>query len=86
MVVPSFLFLFIDKKNVKRGIGKGDRQQLINSKQKGKHITGCYPKYLLIFTAYQVQRWWTMIKILVNIDQIVAMLEKIYSIAHITNT
>ena len=35
--------------------GKRDRQQLRNFKHKGKHKIGCYPKSLLILTAYQVQ-------------------------------
>ena len=60
MVVP-FIPPHIENKNVNRGRGKGDRQKLRNSKHKGKHKIGCYPKYLLIFTAYQVQGWWKII-------------------------
>ena len=58
-----FWFLYINNQNVKQGWGKGDRQQIRNFKYKRKHKIGCYSKYLLIFTAYQVQWWWTMILI-----------------------
>ena len=61
MGVPFFFFPYIENKNVKRGRGKGDRKQLRNSNHKVKHIIGFYPKYLLIFTAYQLQGWWTII-------------------------
>ena len=27
----------------------------------GNNISGCYPKYLRVFTTYQVQGWWTNI-------------------------
>ena len=60
-MVPFFWFLYINKKNVKRGRGKGDRQQLRNFNHKGKNKIGFYPKSLLIFTAYKVQGWWTTI-------------------------
>ena len=63
MVVPVFLFLYIDKHNVKLGRGKMERQQLRHFKHKWKHKIGCYPKSLLILTAYQVHGWWTMILI-----------------------
>ena len=53
--------LYIFKKHFKKGRGEGDRKQPRNFKHKGKHKIGCYSKYLLIFTAYQVQGWWTMI-------------------------
>ena len=56
-----YWFICIDNKNFNRGRGNGDRQQLINSNHKGKHKIVCYPIYLLIFTACQVQGWWTMI-------------------------
>ena len=39
----------------------GTAQQLRNFYHKVKHKIGCYPKYLLILTAYQVQGWWNMI-------------------------
>ena len=54
-------FLYIDKKNVKWGRGKGYRYKLRNFKHKAKHNIGCHPKYILIFTAYQVKWWCTMI-------------------------
>ena len=56
MVVP-FFSPHVENKNVKRGRVKGDRQKLRNSKHKEKHIIGCYPKCLLILTAYQLQGW-----------------------------
>ena len=61
MVVPFFWLLYIDKHNVKWGRQKGDRRKLRNFKCKGKQKIRCYPKYLLIITAYHVQGWWTMI-------------------------
>ena len=56
-----FLFPCIENKNVKRGRGKGDRNQLRYSNHKGKHEIGFYPKYILVFTAYELQGWWTII-------------------------
>ena len=56
-----FCFPYIENKNVKRGRGKGGRQQLRNSSHKGKHKIELYPKYILIFTAYQVQWLWNII-------------------------
>ena len=61
MVVPFLLVPPHWQENIKRGIGKWEIKQLRNFKYKGKHKVGCYPKYLLIFNAYQVQVWWTMI-------------------------
>ena len=61
MLVPFSLVPLHLKENFKRGSGKWGRNQLRNSIQKGKHKIGCYPKYILIFTAYQVQAWWNMI-------------------------
>ena len=61
MVVTFYFFLYVDKKNVNRGIGKGYRKKLRNSRHKGRHKIGCYLKSLLIFTTYQVQGWWNMI-------------------------
>ena len=49
-----------------RGRGKGYRQQLRNFNHKGKQKIECYPKYILIFTEYQVQVWWNIIPILVK--------------------
>ena len=46
-----YWFLYIDKENVKRGIGKWGIHQFKNLKHKGKYKIVCYPKYLLIFTA-----------------------------------
>ena len=60
-MVPFILVPIHQQKKINRGRKKGDIHQLINLKLKGKHIIVCYPKYLLIFTAYQVQRWLTMI-------------------------
>ena len=56
-----FWFIYIDKNNVNRRRVKWYKQKLRNLKHKVKHTIGCYPKYLLIFTSYQVQGWWTMI-------------------------
>ena len=56
-----FSFLHTDKNIFKQGICKGDIKQLRNSKHKGEHKNGFYPKFLLIFNAYQVQGWWNMI-------------------------
>ena len=56
-----YLFLYIDKKNFNRGKVKRERQKLRDFRHKGKHKIVCYPKYLLLFAAYQVQGWWTMI-------------------------
>ena len=56
-----YLFFYIVKKIFNRGILKGYRQQLRHFKHRVKHEIGWYPKYLLIFTAYQVQGWCTMI-------------------------
>ena len=41
MVVLFYLCLYIDKKNVKRGRGKGDIQQLRHYKHKREHRIGC---------------------------------------------
>ena len=49
-----------------QGEKKGDIQQLRNFNHKGKHNIRCYLKYLLVFTAYQLQGWWTMIISSVN--------------------
>ena len=48
-----FWILYIDNINIKQRRGKGDRQQIINFNHKGQHKTGCYPKSLLKFIAYQ---------------------------------
>ena len=61
VVVPFFGSSTFTNHNNKWGRRKGGRQQLINFNHKGKHKTGCYPKYLLLFTEYKVQVWWTMI-------------------------
>ena len=61
MMVPSIWLIYIKNHNVNRGRRKGDRQQLRNIKNKGKHKIGCYPKSLIIVTSYQVQGWCTMI-------------------------
>ena len=53
--------LYIDKHNINQGRLKGYRKQLRKFNHKGNHTIGCYPKYLLVFTEYQVQGWWTMI-------------------------
>ena len=60
MVVPFLLVYMNWQENVKRRRGRGYIQQLRNIKHKGKTKIRCYSKYLLIFTAYQVQGWWTM--------------------------
>ena len=54
-------FLYIEKHNFKRRIGKGYQQQLIKFKHKEIHTFGFFPKSLLIFTTYQVQGCCTMI-------------------------
>ena len=46
---------------IKRWRVKVDRHQLRNCKHKGKHKIGCHTKSLVLFTAYQLQGWWTMI-------------------------
>ena len=61
IVLPFLLVPLHWEENVKRGILKGERQQLRNSKHKVKHKIECYPKSLMVFTAYQVQGWWTII-------------------------
>ena len=64
--IPHMVVLFLLvplhwQENVKRGGVKGYRQQLRNFKHKGKYKIRCYPKSLLIFTAYQVHVWCTII-------------------------
>ena len=61
-----FWFLYTYNHSARQGRLKGDIQQLINFNHKGKHKIGCLPKSLMIFTAYQVQEWCTMILILVK--------------------
>ena len=61
MVVPLLLVPPHWQENSKIGRGKGERKQLRKFKHKGKHKIVCCPKYILIFTAYQVQGWWTII-------------------------
>ena len=58
-----YWLLHVDNKNFKQGGVKWYRQKLRNLNHKGKHNIGWYCKSLLIFTDYQVQRWWTMVKI-----------------------
>ena len=36
-------------------------QQLRNFNHKGNNKFGCFPKYILLFTAYQLQGWCTVI-------------------------
>ena len=61
MVVQFYWFLYIENKHVKRGRENGDRHKLRNFKHKLQHKIGCCPKFLLIFTSYQVQGWRNMI-------------------------
>ena len=56
-----FWSLYTEKNNVKWGRKKGDRQKFRDFKHKLKHKIRCYTKYFLVFTAYQLQGWWTMI-------------------------
>ena len=49
------------QENFKRATVNEVRQEPTNFKDKIKHRIGCYPKYLLIFTSYQVQGWRKMI-------------------------
>ena len=47
-----YWFLYINKKNIKRRRGQGNRYKLIQFNYKWEHKIECHPKYLLIFTAY----------------------------------
>ena len=61
-MVITFLLVPLHLQEIfKRCRGKGYRQQLRHFNHKGKYNIGCYPKYIIIFTAYQVQVWWSMI-------------------------
>ena len=57
-VVVPFLFDPLNgQERVNRGRGKWYRQQIMNFKQKVNNKIRLYPKYLIIFTAYQLQGW-----------------------------
>ena len=81
-----FWFLYIDKHNAKRCRVKGYRHQLRSFKHKGTHKIGYYPKYLLMFTSYQVNGWRTMIINPVKYQQDGSNDRKIYSRVHGTHT
>ena len=86
MVVPFLVVPLHWQAKLQARERKSGRQKLRNFKHKGNHKIGFYPQYLLIFTAYQVQGWWTVIISLVKSQPYGSNVIKLYSRAHCTHT